>query len=103
LRGLIVALTVAIVLIVVLVIVIFVLLGRNRSGSVRGEEYRRMAKERSRLAGENTGFVGTLDAIELLCDRYTDIESPLASEIRQAIRTDRANRRAAEEGTDKTA
>lgn len=96
-RGLIVALTVAVVLIVVLVVVIFILLGRNRSGSVRGEEYRRMARERARLAGQNTGFVNTLDAIELLCDKYTDIESPLASEVRAAIRTDRQNRRAAEE------
>lgn len=102
-RGLIVALTVAIVLIVVLVTVIIVLLGRNRRGEVRGEEYRRMARERSRLAGENTGFVNTLDAIELLCDRHSDTESFLASEVRAAIRTDRQNRRDAEERNTKTA
>jgi hypothetical protein len=94
-----IVIVVLIVVVVVLVVVIVGLLARDRSGVVRGEEYRRMARERSRLAGENTGFVNTLDAIELLCDQHSDTESFLASEVRAAIRTDRANRRAAEERT----
>jgi hypothetical protein len=98
-----IVIAVLVVIIAVLVVVIIAMAMRSRRAEVRGEEYRRMARERSRLAGENTGFVNTLDQIELLCDRHSDTESFLASEVRAAIRTDRQNRRDAEERNTKTA
>lgn len=81
-----VVIAVLIVIIVVLVIVIGSLLVSRGRATVRRDEWKRAREDRHHAETALTALEITVDKIESEADRYSDIDSPLATVVRQHIR-----------------